>query len=90
MQQNMMRSMSTRFKSLINKSLFILIVHSWPLADEVMWERESTVPNQNKSTLAESETNTELSKSRWCMPIFLDLGENLDHFTSLITQDNLM
>ena len=24
-----------RFKSLINKSLFILIVYSWPLADEV-------------------------------------------------------
>ena len=27
---------SPRFKSLIKKSLFILIVYSWPLADEVM------------------------------------------------------
>ena len=57
---------STRFKSLIEKSLFILIVYSRPLADEVMWPNIwETVHNQNKNNSLKRETNTEWSKSRW-------------------------
>ena len=44
------------FKSLIKKSLFILVVYCWPLADEVQY---STVHNQNNNNSPESETNTE-------------------------------
>ena len=54
--------MTPRFKSLVKKSLFILIVYSWPLADEVtwpnMWERVQYII-KTKTTLGKSETNTE-------------------------------
>ena len=49
---------SPRFKSLINKSLFILIVYSWPLADEVTW------PNIWESLQYIIKTKTTLGKAR--------------------------
>ena len=44
------------FKSLIKKSWFILIVYGWSLVDEVTWPSswESTVHNQNKTTLGKA------------------------------------
>ena len=56
------------FKSLIKKSLFILIVYNWPLAGRghvTQHTKGSNVHNQNKSLNRKSETNTELSQSRW-------------------------
>ena len=48
--------MTPRFKSLVKKSLFILIVYSWPLSDEVMW------PNMWEKVQYIIKTKTTLGK----------------------------
>ena len=74
------RHWSPRFKSLIKKSLFILIVYSWPLAYEVTWPHTwegLQYINQNKNNSSESKTDREVSKSR-CgvhgLPLFQKAG----------------
>ena len=61
------RKNTPRFKSLIKKSLFILIVYSWSLADKVtwpsIWARVQYIIKTKQ--ISGKETNTELSKSRW-------------------------
>ena len=56
--QSIYLSISPRFKSLIKKSLFILIVYSWSLADEVTW------PNIWAEVPYIIKTKTNLEKAR--------------------------
>ena len=63
--------------------MFILIVYSWPLTKEVTWTNicegvqysQNTKSTQNNSR--ESETNTELSKSRWEINAYLNIKVRL-------------